>query len=260
MAEQPRGTLRSLILWLVFPVVPVLMWTQYYLWLNIEQTDPRRWTPWQSVILLGPLTGYGFLAGATVRLIDPQATGRWFTIFARRAVWVTVGPWVGFLTWSAYALTWTGVNWVLAHTLSEQRYAAWLRFVSGPAQVAWLGELALGGIAYGWLIVAAFAARRARRQARLARSACSGVLAAAGFLGSLLGGFWAATSILRTYFFDSRIAQVLLVAGVSIFLLSGCGPPPTVGDIRRRELFQAMAVAWIFGLALIWRWLARERR
>ncbi len=31
----------------------------------------------------------------------------------------------------------------------------------------------------------------------------------------------------------------------------------TYGEVRRRELFHAMLVAWVLGLALMWRWWAR---
>ncbi|HWE36596.1 MAG TPA: hypothetical protein VG406_08520 [Isosphaeraceae bacterium] len=50
----------------------------------------------------------------------------------------------------------------------------------------------------------------------------------------------------------------LLIAACAAALLSGCGPT-TVGDLRRRDLFDAMLMAWVLGLALLWRWWARPR-
>ena len=81
---------------------------------------------------------------------------------------------------------------------------------------------------------------------------------AGGFVGSLFGSFWAATAMWRSYFFDSRIVP----------LCSGNRPRRderlyrtiTYGEMRRRELFHAMLVAWVLGLALMWRWWSRPRR
>jgi hypothetical protein len=61
----------------------------------------------------------------------------------------------------------------------------------------------------------------------------------------------------RAYFFDPRIVRLLLV-GVSLAAMSGCGTI-TYGEMRRRELFHAMLVAWVLGLALMWRWWCRRR-
>ncbi len=85
-----------------------------------------------------------------------------------------------------------------------------------------------------------------------------GLLTALAFVGSLFGSFWAATSIWRSYFFDPRIVPLVAVA-VSLVVLSGCGAPITYGEVRRRELFHAMLVAWVIGLALMWRWWSRPR-
>ena len=57
-----------------------------------------------------------------------------------------------------------------------------------------------------------------------------------------------------------RSAVVPLVAiAVSLAVISGCGAPITYGEVRRRELFHAMLVAWVIGLALMWRWWSRRR-
>ena len=85
-----------------------------------------------------------------------------------------------------------------------------------------------------------------------------GVAVAAVFVGSLFGGFWAVTGWWRAYFFDPRVFPVVLAA-LSLVGSSGCGSTVTYGEVRRRELFHAMLLAWTFGLAVVWRWRARTR-
>ena len=80
---------------------------------------------------------------------------------------------------------------------------------------------------------------------------------AVGFVGSLFGSFWAITETWRDYFFDPRIAPAL-VAATSLVLMSGCATR-TIGEVRRQELFQAMLISWLLGLALAWRWWSRSR-
>ncbi len=75
------------------------------------------------------------------------------------------------------------------------------------------------------------------------------------FLGTLFGTFWAVTAGWRSFFFDPRVAPVVLAA-LTLLLLGGCGTP-TVGEVRRRELFHALLMAWVLGLALLWRWWSR---
>ena len=74
----------------------------------------------------------------------------------------------------------------------------------------------------------------------------------------LFGSFWAVTEWWRAFFFDPRVVPVLLVAVRLAAAACGCGPV-TYGEVRRRELFHAMLLAWTFGLALLWRWWARAR-
>ena len=42
--------------------------------------------------------------------------------------------------------------------------------------------------------------------------------------------------------------------------MTGCASTITYGEVRRRELFHAMLVAWVLGLALMWRWWSRPRK
>ena len=95
--------------------------------------------------------------------------------------------------------------------------------------------------------------RRARRLGRCCRALGRGLVAGLGFVGSLLGTFWAVTEGWRAYFFDPRIVPILVALG-TLALTTGCAGPVTYGEVRRRELFQAMFMAWLLGLALIWRW------
>jgi hypothetical protein len=51
----------------------------------------------------------------------------------------------------------------------------------------------------------------------------------------------------------------MLVLAVSLPMTCGCAAPITYGEMRRRELFHAMLVAWVLGMALMWRWWSRRR-
>jgi hypothetical protein len=42
-------------------------------------------------------------------------------------------------------------------------------------------------------------------------------------------------------------------------LLAGCTSTRTLGDVRRYQFFNALLMAWVLGLALIWRWWSRRR-
>jgi hypothetical protein len=114
-------------------------------------------------------------------------------------------------------------------------------------------------LAYGWVVPASAAVRRARRAGCAWRSVRRGLAAALAFVGSLFGSFWAATEAWRGFFFDPRVVPALLAA-MGVGLLCGCSATVTYGEVRRRELFHAMLVAWVFGLALLWRWWGRPRR
>jgi hypothetical protein len=122
-----------------------------------------------------------------------------------------------------------------------------------------LAVFVVGILAYGWLWPAWAALRRAARIGRWRMYLYRGLIMALAFTDSLFGSFWAATVGLRSYFFDSRLVPLVAVA-VGLAFLSGCGGPITYGELRRRELFHAMLVAWVLGLALMWRWWSRARR
>ena len=56
--------------WLVFPLLPVVLEDRYYQTVNFSGADPHEWEWLMWVIMLGPLVGYGFLAGATLGTPD----------------------------------------------------------------------------------------------------------------------------------------------------------------------------------------------
>jgi hypothetical protein len=265
MAESRGGSLRAAVAWLIFPVVPAILATAYHGIATIGGadlggTDPRLWAGRTWALALGPLIGYGVLAGATLALPDdPERRGvRSWPM--RRAVWVAVGPWSAALIWAAFGFGLDRANrwkdrvlppsWAMALTITPDDGWFWVA----------LRWIVVATAAYGWLFVAWLALRRARRRGRLLPALARGCITALGFVGSLIGGFWAATEIWRDYFFDSRLARVLRVAAVGLTVagLSGCGTP-TVGDVRRRDLFSAMLTAWVLGLALLWRWWSRRK-
>jgi hypothetical protein len=113
-------------------------------------------------------------------------------------------------------------------------------------------------LGYGWLIVARWALRRARQLGRLRQSWERGLITALAFVGSLFGSFWAITAAWRSYFFDPRVVPLLAVT-LALVGVGGCAAPMTYGEMRRGELFKAMLMAWLLGLALIWRWWSRPR-
>ena len=262
-ASSRWGGVGSAVAWLVFPLAPALAGTLSYEVLNFSfgdrnGPDPYDWDWSKWLLLTGPLLGYGFLAGMTLGLPDDPARRGLRGWLSRRSLWVGVGPWVGFL--SAAAVLYTGshaVNWAFPKGLGWSGISSpqWL-----AVGLAWIVQWALGAwLAYGWLIVARAALRRARQLGRYRQSIGRGLVAAIGFVGSLFGSFWAVTAAWRGYFFDARMVP-LLVAGSSLFILSGCGGTITYGEVRRRELFAAMLTAWLLGLALAWRWWSRQPR
>lgn len=269
MNEPGSRGLWAAIGWLMFPAVPVVVEKFYNGNFPLSfgdrlPPDPHDWGWLTWLIEVGPLIGFGFLAGATMGVADEQGRGRgprgWLS---RRALWVGVGPWWGFLV--GVAIFWAYM------TASEWLPPAVTQWIQGlftsanpslPQRVGFQVFLVLvvATAGYSWLLPGYWAVRRARRVGPGAAwaSARRGLVWAAGFVGTLFGGFWAITEGWRGFFFDPRIVPVLLVAGC-LGLLCGCSSTITHGELRRRELFQAMLLAWTFGLALFWLWLGRVR-
>ena len=102
MASRFPRELGLIVAWFVFPLVPVVLADCYYQTCNLNLfstltvgPDPREWGWFLWVVMLGPLLGYGFLAGATVDLPDdiaPTLRG-WRRLIGQRSVWVGIGPW-----------------------------------------------------------------------------------------------------------------------------------------------------------------------
>ncbi len=265
MGRQQLGGLWSALGWLIFPLVPALLATTYHQTCNIVGPDPREWDWVLWVILPGPLCGFGFLAGATAGLPDEPDRGGLGAWLSRRAGWVAFGPWIGFLFWA-------GVYWIVAgmDRLADFAFPGWDRGsgigwprLDPAGWAAWaihwpVGVIFFGSLAYGWLIPARAAIRRAERAGRRREAVRRGLATMVGFVGSLFGSFWAVTEAWRDYFFDPRVMPIT-IAALSLALLSGCGNTLTAGEVHRRELFNAMLMAWVLGLALAWRWWSRPR-
>lgn len=261
-----RAEIVGVLAWLIFPMVPVLLEEMYYQFaVNLfgssrSGPDPYDWTWGTWFVMLGPLLGYGFLAGSTAEVPDPpsESMSSLRRIVARRAVWIAVGPWAGFLLLVAglFGLAFLGRHFPTtgggqAAAPAPQGWLTWL--ISSVWIVAFLGI-----VGFGWLWPAWAALRRARRIGLFGRAFVRGVVTALTFVGSLLGSFWAITSAWRGYFFDPRMMPILLAA-LGVAALSGCGGPITYGEFRRREMFHAMLPAWVFGLAVLWWWASRVR-
>jgi MFS family permease len=267
MAIHFRRELGLIVSWFVFPLVPVVLADFYYqtcnidLWALNQGSDPREWSWFLWAVMLGPLLGYGFVAGATVDMPDgaePQRH-RWRKFFERRSVWVAVGPWLGFLVWMGlffgYSLVANRAPILWSVFLPESVRGTWFESV-----LRWVyGTIIVVTLSYAWLLPAWAALRRAASGSGRNRAFFRGLSVALAFVGSLFGSFWAATSLWRSYFFDARIVPLIAI-GFGLAVTSGCSDTVTYGEVRRRELFHAILVAWVLGLALMWRWWSRSRR
>jgi hypothetical protein len=269
MVSPVRRQLGLIVAWFVFPLVPVVLEDFHYQCSNFAGPDPREWGWFMWVLMLGPLLGFGFLAGATVDLPDDVGPPRrgWRRLAARRSVWVAFGPWCGYLPLFAgfYAFGYLVSQFPARPNRGPDEPAYWQGtwIESVLAWIAWaLGWALLVSLtvmwSYGWLWPASAALKRAARIGRFQRAFYRGLAVSLTFVGSLFGGFWAATALWRSYFFDPRIVPLLIMA-VGLAVTSGCGNTITYGEVRRRELFHAMLVAWVLGLAVMWRWWARRR-
>ena len=251
MSNAYHRKIWPVVAWVIFPVIPALLGSAYHQTVNFGMADPREWEWGSWVVLTGPLVGYGFLAGATLGLPD-RPDPRWFRRwFARRSAWVAIGPWFGSL--SAVA-----VGYAVAASVGGPTINDWMETKIPHSIAQFMAIAAVGWVAYGWLLVAIVALRRARRQRQFLRSLGRGLVGAIVLVGSLFGTFWTITAVWREYFFDKRIMPLVL-ATTSLALASGCATPITQGEVRRRDLFQALLMAWLLGTALAWRWWSRPR-
>ncbi len=164
--------------WLLVTMLPVALAMGYNETASLLHNgdlppDPRDWNWAGWVVQLGPLLGFGFLAGATLRVPDPvferRGPRRWVR---KRAFWVAVGPWLGLVIGAAVFLCLRLAAWlfeptvttdtapvVVEHGSTASALPAWLRetlqYVASVAAVAFFGYL--------WLIPAVAAVRRAKR-------------------------------------------------------------------------------------------------
>lgn len=263
MAGGLRAELGMLLAWLAFPIIPVVLedlyyqyWGTRFLW-SLTAFDPYDWTWGMWHIVLGPLLGYAFLAGATAEALDDASVsqGGWRRLLARRAVWVAIGPWWGFLLLLAGHFTRDAVNRRFPRAVGVLDSSPWFSTVS--VWIWWVFILVV--VPYCWCWPAWSALRRAGRIGRARRALTRGIVTATAFVGSLFGSFWAITRVFRAFFFDPRVMPVIAMA-VCLVALSGCSSTVTYGEMRRRELFHAMLLSWTFGLAVIWWWVSRRRR
>lgn len=188
--------------WLIFPIVPVVLEDWYYafsFYLSVPP-DPYDWEAMTWALILGPLLGYGFLAGATLGLADDPDRRGWRSWWSRRSIWVGVGPWIGFLAALAIGLVLYGVGRLIDSL-------GWT-FADVPGtQTIWVVVIVAGfaTTAYGWLVVAVAAVRRAARAGERRGAVGRGLATALVFVGTLFGSYWAVTGLWRGYYFDPTI-------------------------------------------------------
>ena len=270
MESRFRRNLALAVSWMVFPLLPVVLEDYYYQTFNLSGADPHDWDWLAWVIMLGPLVGYSFLAGTTLDNPDDgePSRRRLSHLLGRRAVWVAIGPWCGLVFWG---IVYFGLMYL--NELIDKLIPSTLRPILFPPQWwpeirshwawEWAGTVVWWGLwatlAYGWLWPAWAALRRAARIGSWGRALYCGLVAALAFVGSLFGTFWAIISMWRSYFFDPRVMPLVALA-LGLVFLSGCAATTlTYGEVRRRDLFHAMLVAWVLGLAFMWRWWSRRR-
>ena len=230
--------------------------------------DPHVWSWFNWVIMLGPLLGYGFLAGATLRVPDDpgRAPPAFARLLARRAVWVAIGPW------------WGAIVCVGRVFCAGARSKAFSRHAVAPAAAqsvgryrGWHGPF-LDLLAFTWLLIVwpvsglmAGSGRQLRRWGgrRESGNGKQRSFAASSWPWRLSARFSAASGRRPPC---GEVISLMLAScrwcllAVSLAVISGCAGRITYGEMRRRELFHAMLVAWVLGLALMWRWWSRSRR
>ena len=165
MLNRFRRELGLILGWLIFPVVPVVLEDFYFNAGNGGGLDPRVWGWLTWLIMLGPLVGYGFLAGATIRVPDEDLTSRrtWRRVLGRRAVWVAIGPWWGALVCGGLIF---GLLFLDRHGLGVFDWANRIGQSYQGTWGYWLVSWALSIVllllfAYSWIWPACSALRRA---------------------------------------------------------------------------------------------------
>ncbi len=177
MAGCFRRELGLILSWLIFPIMPVMLEDLYYQICNFgllgtgqSGPDPHDWDWVRWVMVLGPLLGYGFLAGATLGLsndLEPSR-GAIRRFLGRRGVWVAVGPWAGLLFWVVVYFGVVFVLWILELVVSplnrlvpperrpDLRPPQWWWVAWAEWALSWVLTILFCGIlAYGWLWPAA---------------------------------------------------------------------------------------------------------
>lgn len=208
----PLARLAGAVAWLAFPVVPLVAADAYQRFCTDEfvptssfAPDPHVWDATRWAMVLGPLVGYGFLAGSTWGIADEPGPRRWWRAgLAWRSVWVGLGPWAVFL--AGAALYHGGMAARSVVPLDPERWSGWNPLPwAGPWLYWGLMVPAMVTLSIGWLPIAYASLRRARRAGRLGSAWSTGLGLAAAFVGSLFGGYRAITAAWRGYFFDPTI-------------------------------------------------------
>ena len=210
-------TMRSLVkaafstLWLAFPVIPLLAEDTYHNLLTFESLstqyggpDPFDWDWIKWLLALGPLIGYGFLAGTTWGIEDGEVKG-WWSVWSRRAIWVGLGPWLGLWILMATAMTLGIAVRILAACGFDPHGPSAPSWPFGPKVNEALVVVACVAVSLGWLPIARAALRRARMSGRIRSAWRTGLILAAAFLATLFGCYWCVTSFWGDYFFDATI-------------------------------------------------------
>lgn len=260
-------SIRHVMSWFTPPLVAVILARAYYetfaqlLAFIDHPKEPRTWSAIDWIVQVGPLSGFAFLAGAALYSPTSNSPRRLWRWLGSNTFAVAVAPWFGFLCY--------GVVIALARGFE----LAWLQVVGQPLSIP---RVAIPD-PWSWILVVAFYVltligawvwfawamlRRAAIAKRLRPALRSGLVACGMFLGSLFGVYWAVTEWFRAYFFDKRLPSLLFVCGILVLVagMSGCGTPESVGELRRRGLFEAMLLAWVVGLVIFWRWWSRPRQ
>ncbi len=202
--------------WIAFPVVPLLVQDAYYSLCTAEMfrgkqlgPDPYDWEQATWALILGPLLGYGFLAGSTWKIADEPGRSRWRSWLHRRSVWVGLGPWVGYLTVMATIMLFSWAVSMLRPILPAASPAPASNATAPVDPWRWVNIgfwLTLAAwVSLGWMTVAVATLRRARRAGQIRAAFLRGSILAIGFAGTLFGGYWLITSWWRGYFFDPTI-------------------------------------------------------